>query len=161
MKKLMTLASVLALTAGATLAQDIRVGVSPGEHAEIMEEVAKIAEPMGLNILRGAEPGAGRRRHPGQQLPAPALSGKPDERPWLRTGRSGHHDQHADGAVFRQIHRSRRHPRRIDHRHSERPDQWRSGTSGAATAWPDQAGRGHRAGALRSGHHREQKEKTD
>ncbi|MBB94857.1 MAG: metal ABC transporter substrate-binding protein [Rhodobacteraceae bacterium] len=50
MKKLMTLVSVLALGAGAALAQDIRVGVSPGEHAEIMEEVAKIAEPMGLNI---------------------------------------------------------------------------------------------------------------
>ena len=50
MKKLMTLVSVLALGAGAALAQDIRVGVSPGEHAEIMEEVAKVAEPMGLNI---------------------------------------------------------------------------------------------------------------
>lgn len=50
MKKLMTLVSVLALTAGTAMAEDIRVGVSPGEHAEIMEEVAKIAEPMGLNI---------------------------------------------------------------------------------------------------------------
>ena len=52
MKKLMTLSSVLALTAGAAMAQDweISVGVSPGEHAEIMEEVAKVAEPMGLEI---------------------------------------------------------------------------------------------------------------
>lgn len=52
MKKLMTLASVLALGAGAAAAQDweISVGVSPGQHGEIMEEVAKIAEPMGLSI---------------------------------------------------------------------------------------------------------------
>ena len=52
MNKLMTLSSVLALTAGAAMAQDweISVGVSPGEHAEIMEEVAKVAEPMGLEI---------------------------------------------------------------------------------------------------------------
>ncbi|WP_108259446.1 MetQ/NlpA family ABC transporter substrate-binding protein [Mangrovicoccus ximenensis] len=50
MKMLMTVASALALTAGMAAAEDIRVGVSPGEHAEIMEEVAKIAAPMGLNI---------------------------------------------------------------------------------------------------------------
>ncbi|MBT9385688.1 MetQ/NlpA family ABC transporter substrate-binding protein [Pseudooceanicola sp. CBS1P-1] len=50
MKKLMTLVSVLALTAGAAAAEEIRVGVSPGEHAEIMEEVAKVAKPMGLDI---------------------------------------------------------------------------------------------------------------
>jgi len=50
MKKLMTLISVLALTAGTAMAEDIKVGVSPGEHAEIMEEVAKVAKPMGLDI---------------------------------------------------------------------------------------------------------------
>lgn len=50
MKTLMTLASVLALTAGAAAAQDISVGVSPGQHGEIMEEVAKIAAKDGLNI---------------------------------------------------------------------------------------------------------------
>jgi len=32
------------------MAETIKVGVSPGEHAEIMEEVARIAEPMGLEI---------------------------------------------------------------------------------------------------------------
>ncbi|WBU56091.1 MetQ/NlpA family ABC transporter substrate-binding protein [Paracoccus sediminicola] len=49
MLRLTTFVSALAL-ASAAMAEDIRVGVSPGEHAEIMEEVAKIAEPMGLNI---------------------------------------------------------------------------------------------------------------
>ncbi|GHG11648.1 MetQ/NlpA family ABC transporter substrate-binding protein [Paracoccus aerius] len=50
MLRLVTLTSALALSAAAAVAEDIKVGVSPGEHAEIMEEVAKVAEPMGLNI---------------------------------------------------------------------------------------------------------------
>ncbi|SDE50830.1 D-methionine transport system substrate-binding protein [Paracoccus isoporae] len=49
MLRLTAFISALALS-GAALAEDIRVGVSPGEHAEIMEEVARIAEPQGLNI---------------------------------------------------------------------------------------------------------------
>lgn len=50
MLRLVTLTSALALSAATGMAEDIKVGVSPGEHAEIMEEVAKVAEPMGLNI---------------------------------------------------------------------------------------------------------------
>lgn len=50
MKCMIPLVSALALIAGAAAAEDIKVGVTPGEHAEIMEEVAKVAEPMGLNI---------------------------------------------------------------------------------------------------------------
>ena len=50
MLRLVTLTSALALSAAAAMAEDIKVGVSPGEHAEIMEEVAKVAQPMGLNI---------------------------------------------------------------------------------------------------------------
>lgn len=50
MLRFTTVASLLALTATAALAEDIKVGVSPGEHGEIMEEVAKVAAPMGLNI---------------------------------------------------------------------------------------------------------------
>lgn len=50
MLRLTTLVSALALSAAATMAEDIKVGVSPGEHAEIMEEVAKVAAPKGLNI---------------------------------------------------------------------------------------------------------------
>lgn len=50
MLRLTTVVSALALSAAAGLAQDIKVGVSPGEHGEIMEEVAKVAAPMGLNI---------------------------------------------------------------------------------------------------------------
>ncbi|SDG16073.1 D-methionine transport system substrate-binding protein [Celeribacter baekdonensis] len=50
MLRLATLTSLLALAAAAAMAEDIKVGVSPGEHAEIMEEVAKVAAPMGLNI---------------------------------------------------------------------------------------------------------------
>ncbi|MBO9430314.1 MetQ/NlpA family ABC transporter substrate-binding protein [Sulfitobacter sp. R18_1] len=50
MLRLTTLTSVLALMATGPAAEEIKVGVSPGEHAEIMEEVARIAEPMGLEI---------------------------------------------------------------------------------------------------------------
>ena len=50
MLRLTTLPSVLALMATGLAAEEIKVGVSPGEHAEIMEEVARIAEPMGLEI---------------------------------------------------------------------------------------------------------------
>ncbi|MDX2483378.1 MAG: MetQ/NlpA family ABC transporter substrate-binding protein [Pseudodonghicola sp.] len=50
MLRLTTLTSVLALAATTLWAEDIKVGVSPGEHAEIMEEVAKVAAPMGLDI---------------------------------------------------------------------------------------------------------------
>ncbi|ANB34586.1 MetQ/NlpA family ABC transporter substrate-binding protein [Rhodovulum sulfidophilum] len=50
MLRLIPLVSVLALSAGAALADDIRVGVSPGEHAEIMEQVAKVAAADGLTI---------------------------------------------------------------------------------------------------------------
>lgn len=50
MLRMTALASVLALIAGTAMAEDIKVGVSPGEHAEIMEEVAKVAAPKGLNI---------------------------------------------------------------------------------------------------------------
>ncbi|NHF74613.1 MetQ/NlpA family ABC transporter substrate-binding protein [Paracoccus xiamenensis] len=50
MLRLTTIVSALALSAAAAMAEDIKVGVSPGEHAEIMEEVAKVAAPKGLNI---------------------------------------------------------------------------------------------------------------
>ncbi len=50
MLRLTTLTSVLALAATTLLAEEIKVGVSPGEHAEIMDEVAKVAAPMGLDI---------------------------------------------------------------------------------------------------------------
>ena len=50
MLRLVTLTSALALSAATAMAEDIKVGVSPGEHAEIMEEVAKIAAPKGLEI---------------------------------------------------------------------------------------------------------------
>ncbi|MBB5723256.1 D-methionine transport system substrate-binding protein [Loktanella ponticola] len=50
MLRLTTLTSVIALMASSLAAEAIKVGVSPGEHAEIMEEVARVAEPMGLEI---------------------------------------------------------------------------------------------------------------
>ncbi|MBQ0715964.1 MAG: MetQ/NlpA family ABC transporter substrate-binding protein [Sulfitobacter litoralis] len=50
MLRLVTLTSTLALMATSLMAEQIKVGVSPGEHAEIMEEVARVAEPMGLEI---------------------------------------------------------------------------------------------------------------
>ena len=50
MRKLALLASALALSAAMASAEDIKVGVSVGEHAEIMEQVAKVAEARGLTI---------------------------------------------------------------------------------------------------------------
>lgn len=50
MRKIALLASALALTAAMASAQEIKVGVSVGEHAEIMEEVAKVAAAKGLTI---------------------------------------------------------------------------------------------------------------
>lgn len=49
MLRLTTLVSVIALSTAA-MAEDITVGVSPGEHGEIMEKVAEVAAPLGLNI---------------------------------------------------------------------------------------------------------------
>ncbi|TWI31572.1 MetQ/NlpA family ABC transporter substrate-binding protein [Paracoccus sulfuroxidans] len=52
MKKLRfaTLTAAVALFAGMASAEDIKVGVSVGEHAEIMEQVLPIAKEKGLNI---------------------------------------------------------------------------------------------------------------
>lgn len=50
MLRLTTLTSILVLAASTLVAEQIKVGVSPGEHAEIMDEVAKVAAPMGLDI---------------------------------------------------------------------------------------------------------------
>jgi D-methionine transport system substrate-binding protein len=50
MLRLTTLTSVLALAATSLMAEEIKVGVTPGPHAQIMEEVAKVAAPMGLDI---------------------------------------------------------------------------------------------------------------
>ncbi|MCV2446528.1 MetQ/NlpA family ABC transporter substrate-binding protein [Paracoccus sp. DMF] len=50
MRKIALLASALALTAAMAAAEEIKVGVSVGEHAEIMEEVAKVAAAKGLTI---------------------------------------------------------------------------------------------------------------
>jgi len=47
---LAALTSALALAAGMAAAEEIKVGVSPGEHGEIMEEVAKVAKDKGLTI---------------------------------------------------------------------------------------------------------------
>lgn len=49
MLRLTTLVSAIALSTAA-MAEDITVGVSPGEHGEIMEKVAEVAAPLGLNI---------------------------------------------------------------------------------------------------------------
>lgn len=50
MLRVATLSSVLAQMVSVAMAEEIKVGVSPGEHAEIMEDVAKVAAPMGLDI---------------------------------------------------------------------------------------------------------------
>ncbi|WP_347266086.1 MetQ/NlpA family ABC transporter substrate-binding protein [Paracoccus sp. (in: a-proteobacteria)] len=48
--RIAALTSALVLLAGMAAAENIKVGVSVGEHAEIMEQVAKVAEARGLNI---------------------------------------------------------------------------------------------------------------
>lgn len=52
MKKLrfIPVTAVISLISGMAAADDIKVGVSVGEHAEIMEKVAEIAKDKGLNI---------------------------------------------------------------------------------------------------------------
>ena len=44
------IAAALALSAGMAGAEDIKIGVTPGEHAEIMEQVVPLAAAKGLNI---------------------------------------------------------------------------------------------------------------
>ena len=44
------IAAALALSAGMAAAEDIKVGVTPGEHAEIMEQIVPLAAAKGLNI---------------------------------------------------------------------------------------------------------------
>lgn len=50
MKKFIIAAAIAAFAAGSALAENIKVGVTPGEHAQIMEKVAEIAKTKGLNI---------------------------------------------------------------------------------------------------------------
>ncbi|RCW22041.1 D-methionine transport system substrate-binding protein [Ciceribacter lividus] len=51
MRKLIVATAIAALfSAGAALAEDIKVGVTAGEHAQIMEKVKEIAAKKGLNI---------------------------------------------------------------------------------------------------------------
>ncbi|MGF9563242.1 MetQ/NlpA family ABC transporter substrate-binding protein [Neorhizobium sp. JUb45] len=50
MKKLIIAATLAVLAAGSALAEDIKVGVSAGEHAKIMEKVKEVAKTKGLNI---------------------------------------------------------------------------------------------------------------
>lgn len=50
MVKFLVSAAVAALISGAALAEDVKVGVTPGEHAQIMEKVREVAAEKGLNI---------------------------------------------------------------------------------------------------------------
>jgi D-methionine transport system substrate-binding protein len=50
MKKFIIAAAIAAFAAGSAFAEDIKVGVTPGEHAQIMEKVAEVAKTKGLNI---------------------------------------------------------------------------------------------------------------
>src|SRR5690606_19381527 len=51
MRKLFVAATILALfTAGSAFAKTIRIGVTPGPHAQIMEKVKEVAEKNGLEI---------------------------------------------------------------------------------------------------------------
>jgi len=50
MMKFLVTAALAALISVPALAEDIKVGVTPGEHAQIMEKVKEIASTKGLNI---------------------------------------------------------------------------------------------------------------
>lgn len=50
MKKIILAAAFAALTAASAFAENIKVGVTPGPHAQIMEKVKELAAKKGLNI---------------------------------------------------------------------------------------------------------------
>ena len=50
MKKLIIAAALAAFAVAPAFAKDIKVGVTPGEHAQIMEKVKEVAAKKGLNI---------------------------------------------------------------------------------------------------------------
>ena len=50
MKKFLVSVALAALLSAPALAEDIKVGVTPGEHAQIMEKVKDVAAKKGLNI---------------------------------------------------------------------------------------------------------------
>ena len=50
MKKLILAAAIAALAAGTAVAETIKVGVTPGPHAQIMEKVKEVAATKGLDI---------------------------------------------------------------------------------------------------------------
>ncbi len=50
MKKLIIAAALAAFAAAPALAEDIKIGVTPGPHAQIMEKVKEVAATKGLNI---------------------------------------------------------------------------------------------------------------
>jgi D-methionine transport system substrate-binding protein len=50
MMKFLVTAALAALVSGTALAEDIKIGVTPGEHAQIMEKVKDVAAKKGLNI---------------------------------------------------------------------------------------------------------------
>ncbi len=50
MMKFLVTAALAALVSGTALAEDIKIGVTPGEHAQIMEKVKDVAAQKGLNI---------------------------------------------------------------------------------------------------------------
>jgi len=50
MMKFLVIAALAALVSVPALAEDIKVGVTPGEHAQIMEKVKEVAAKKGLNI---------------------------------------------------------------------------------------------------------------
>ncbi len=50
MMKFLATAALAVLVSVPALAEDIKVGVTPGEHAQIMEKVKDVAATKGLNI---------------------------------------------------------------------------------------------------------------
>ncbi len=50
MLKFLATAAIAALISVPALAEDIKIGVTPGEHAQIMEKVKEVAAKKGLNI---------------------------------------------------------------------------------------------------------------
>ncbi len=74
-------AAILAFAATAARAETIKIGVTPGPHAQILEAVKPIAAKIGLDIeiiefTDYVVPNAARgRRSAGEFVPQPALSG--------------------------------------------------------------------------------------
>ena len=132
--------------------QTVRIGVTPGPHAQILEVVkphrgqeGPRPEDRRVLRLRRAEPGARRRRAGGELVPEPALPRQPGEADrGYKIVTVGLDRELPDRHLLEEAQELRRGAERRDHLDPERPDQWRTRAAAAAGQGRDQAEAGRR-----------------